>query len=68
MKVPLLDIKEQNEALRPEIEAALNKVLDTNGFILGAEVAALEQELAAYCGTKTRNWLRFGHGRASCSR
>jgi dTDP-4-amino-4,6-dideoxygalactose transaminase len=52
MKVPLLDIKEQNEALRPEIEAALNRVLDTNGFILGAEVVALEQELAAYCGTK----------------
>jgi dTDP-4-amino-4,6-dideoxygalactose transaminase len=52
MKVPLLDIKEQNDSLRPEIEAALNRVLDTNGFILGAEVAALERELAAYCGTK----------------
>jgi dTDP-4-amino-4,6-dideoxygalactose transaminase len=52
MKVPLLDLKEQNEALRPEIEAALGRVLDTNGFILGGEVAALEKELAAYCGTK----------------
>lgn len=52
MKVPLLDLKEQNDALRPEIEAALGKVLDTNGFILGSEVAALEKELAAYCGTK----------------
>ncbi|MBK8149853.1 MAG: DegT/DnrJ/EryC1/StrS family aminotransferase [Acidobacteria bacterium] len=52
MKVPLLDLSEQNRALRPEIEAALGRVLDTNGFILGAEVAALEKELAAYCGTK----------------
>ena len=52
MKVPLLDLKEQNDALRPEIEAALGKVLDTNGFILGSEVAALEKELAEYCGTK----------------
>lgn len=52
MKVPLLDIKEQNESLRPEIEAALGRVLDTNGFILGAEVAALERELAEYCGVK----------------
>ena len=52
MKVPLLDIKQQNDALRPQIEAALGKVLDTNGFILGEEVAALEKELAAYCGTK----------------
>jgi dTDP-4-amino-4,6-dideoxygalactose transaminase len=52
MKVPLLDIKEQNESLRPEIEAALKRVLDTNGFILGAEVTALEKELAEYCGVK----------------
>ena len=52
MKVPLLDLAEQNQTLRPEIEAALGRVLDTNGFILGAEVAALEKELAAYCGTK----------------
>jgi dTDP-4-amino-4,6-dideoxygalactose transaminase len=52
MKVPLLDLKEQNDALRPQIEAALGRVLDTNGFILGEEVAALEQELAAYCGTR----------------
>ena len=52
MQVPLLDLKEQNDALRPEIEAALARVLDSNGFILGGEVAELEKELAAYCGTK----------------
>ncbi|HEX8288373.1 MAG TPA: DegT/DnrJ/EryC1/StrS family aminotransferase [Pyrinomonadaceae bacterium] len=52
MKVPLLDLKEQNQSLRHEIEAALGRVLDTNGFILGAEVQALESELAEYCGTK----------------
>ncbi|MGH7782980.1 MAG: DegT/DnrJ/EryC1/StrS family aminotransferase [Candidatus Binatia bacterium] len=52
MKVPLLDLNEQNQALRPEIEAALGRVLDTNAFILGNEVAALEKELASYCGSK----------------
>jgi dTDP-4-amino-4,6-dideoxygalactose transaminase len=52
MKVPLLDLSEQNQALRPEIEVALGRVLDTNGFILGGEVKSLEDELAAYCGTK----------------
>ncbi len=52
MNVPLLDLSEQNRQLRPEIEAALGRVLDTNGFILGSEVKALEDELAAYCGTK----------------
>ena len=52
MNVPLLDLKEQNAALRPEIDAALGRVLDTNGFILGSEVAELESELAEYCGVK----------------
>lgn len=52
MNVPLLDIKEQNAALRSQIEAALGRVLDTNAFILGSEVAELECELAGYCGTK----------------
>ncbi len=52
MNVPLLDLAEQNAALRPEIEAALGRVLDTNGFILGSEVAALETELAEYCQSK----------------
>jgi dTDP-4-amino-4,6-dideoxygalactose transaminase len=52
MKVPLLDLSEQNQKLRPEIEAALGRVLDTNAFILGDEVQALETELADYCGTK----------------
>src|SRR5215211_4712830 len=52
MNVPLLDLKEQNQLLRPEIEAALGRVLDSNAFILGGEVAKLEEELAEYCGTK----------------
>lgn len=52
MKVPLLDLSEQNRKLRPEIEAALGRVLDTNAFILGGEVAELEKELADYCSTK----------------
>ncbi len=52
MNVPLFDLSEQNSALRPEIERALGRVLDTNGFILGSEVAALEDELAAYCGVE----------------
>lgn len=52
MKVPLLDLSEQNRLLRPEIENALGRVLDSNAFILGPEVAALEDELAEYCGTR----------------
>ena len=51
MKVPLLDLSEQHQLLRPELEAALARVLDSNTFILGGEVSALEQEIAGYCGT-----------------
>lgn len=52
MKVPLLDLKPQNDALRIEIDAAIKKVLDSNGFILGAKVKELETELAEYCNTE----------------
>ncbi len=52
MKVPLLDLKIQNDALRPDIDRAIKKVLDSNGFILGAEVSELEAQLARYCQTE----------------
>jgi dTDP-4-amino-4,6-dideoxygalactose transaminase len=52
MNVPLLDLKQQNDALRTEVEAALARVLDSNAFILGDEVVELEKELASYCGVK----------------
>lgn len=61
MQIPLLDLSEQNALLRPEIEAALGRILDSNSFILGAEVDALEKELAEYCNT------RFAIGCASGS-
>src|SRR5438270_13788639 len=52
MKVPLLDLAEQHQQLRPELEAAIGRVLDTNAFILGGEVAELEKEVAEYCRTR----------------
>lgn len=48
MRVPLLDLRAQQEPLRREIDAAIARVLDSTAFILGAEVAALEKEIAAY--------------------
>lgn len=49
MKVPLLDLKQQYQILKPEIGEAINRVLEHCGFVLGPEVARLEQELAEYC-------------------
>src|SRR4029077_19760792 len=49
MNGPLLDLKIQYAALRDEIRAAMDRVCDSQHFILGPEVTALEQEVAAYC-------------------
>jgi dTDP-4-amino-4,6-dideoxygalactose transaminase len=46
--VPLLDLKAQFAPLRAEILAAISRVCDTQQFILGPEVEALERELAAF--------------------
>jgi dTDP-4-amino-4,6-dideoxygalactose transaminase len=48
--VPLCDLLTQYHELRPELEAALARVLASGQVILGPEVAALEQEVARYCG------------------
>src|SRR5271154_5836625 len=51
LKVPYLDLKAQYQSIKPEIDAAIARVLDSCQFVLGAEVAGFEQEFAAYCGT-----------------
>jgi dTDP-4-amino-4,6-dideoxygalactose transaminase len=50
--IPLVDLKTQYHALKSEIDAAISHVLETSQFVLGAEVAAFEEEFAAYCGAK----------------
>jgi dTDP-4-amino-4,6-dideoxygalactose transaminase len=48
--VPLLDLKAQYLPLRDEILAAVTRVCDSQSFIMGPEVAALEDELARLIG------------------
>jgi dTDP-4-amino-4,6-dideoxygalactose transaminase len=48
--IPLVDLRQQLQAIRPEIDAAIGGVLDSGQFVLGDEVAAFEREFAAYCG------------------
>lgn len=40
----------QYQALKPEIDAAIARVLQSGWYILGNEVRAFEAEFAAYCG------------------
>ena len=51
IQVPFLDLKAQYQSIKPEIDAAIARVLDSCQFVLGSEVAAFEHEFAAYCGT-----------------
>jgi dTDP-4-amino-4,6-dideoxygalactose transaminase len=50
MKVPLLDLAAQYQTIRWEIRTAMERVCESQNFILGPEVAALEQEIASFCG------------------
>src|SRR5678816_3322907 len=48
MNVPLLDLKSQFASIRDEVREALDRVVESQHFILGPEVEALEREVAAY--------------------
>jgi dTDP-4-amino-4,6-dideoxygalactose transaminase len=59
VKVPLLDLKPQYRALKSELDAAILRVSESQYFILGREVKALEAACANYSGCK------FGIGLSS---
>jgi dTDP-4-amino-4,6-dideoxygalactose transaminase len=52
MRVPLLDLQAQYQPIRDEILAAMTRVADSQRFIMGPEIDALEQELAAMLGIR----------------
>ncbi len=52
MTVPLLDLIPQYLSIKEEINEAIRRVVESQRFILGPEVEALENEIAQYCGCK----------------
>jgi len=52
MRVPLLDLQAQYRPIRDEILAAMTRVADSQRFIMGPEIEALEQELSAMLGIR----------------
>lgn len=50
--IPLVDLKAQYAALRPEVDIALAAAVERADYILGSEVQQFETEFAAYCGTR----------------
>src|SRR5689334_18583935 len=60
MNVPLLDLQAQYASLRDEVREAVERVLDSQRFVLGDEVRKLEASIAAY--TKTEHAIACASG------
>jgi dTDP-4-amino-4,6-dideoxygalactose transaminase len=52
MNIPLVDLNAQYAAIRPEIDAAMQRVLARSAFIGGEDHRQFETEFAAYCEAK----------------
>ncbi len=52
MTIPFIDLKTQYQALKPQIQARIDVVLDHGQYIMGPEVKELEDKLAAFTGAK----------------
>jgi len=50
--IPFLDLGAQYRELKPEIDAAVARVLESGQYVGGKEIAALEEEFASYCGAR----------------
>ena len=52
MSIPFIDLKTQYQALKPQIQARIDAVLEHDQYIMGPEVKELEDKLAAFTGAK----------------
>ncbi|MCX6144073.1 MAG: DegT/DnrJ/EryC1/StrS family aminotransferase [Ignavibacteriales bacterium] len=60
MKIPLVDLKAQYASIKPEIDRAIQHVLEETDFIGGSAVREFEMAFASYCGTRTAVGLANG--------
>src|SRR5919199_4672809 len=50
--IPILDLKPQYESLKSDLQAAINRVMESGRFVMGPDVKAFEAEVAQYLGVK----------------
>ncbi|AGL16633.1 DegT/DnrJ/EryC1/StrS family aminotransferase [Actinoplanes sp. N902-109] len=51
MRVPFIELTAEYAELRSDLDAAYHRVMDGGWYVLGNEVAAFEEEFAAFCGS-----------------
>lgn len=52
MKQPLIDLQLQYQSIKPEVDNAIQKVLNRSDFILGKEVKEFEEAISRYLGVR----------------
>lgn len=62
-QVPFVDLGRQHAEVRDEMDAAIARVIETSSLILGPDVAAFEEEFAAFC--EAEHAIGVGSGTAA---
>ena len=52
MTMPFIDLAAQQARIHTQLDGAIGRVLEHGSYIMGPEVAAFEEKLAAFCGAK----------------
>lgn len=50
--IPFIDLVTQQKRIRPQIEAAMLRILDHGAYIMGPEISILENQLSTFCGAQ----------------
>lgn len=62
MNIPLVDLKAQYAAIKPEVNLAIHRILENTSFILGQEVVQFEDAFADYIGAQGAVGVASGTG------
>ncbi len=50
--IPLIDLKPQYQSIKQEVDEAVQRVFESQGFVLGEDVSNFEEEIANYCDSR----------------
>jgi dTDP-4-amino-4,6-dideoxygalactose transaminase len=62
-QIPMVDLKRQYASIKPELDEAIRRVIESGYYMNGPEVTAFEREFAAYCGAE--HGIAVGSGTAA---